>query len=84
MLLAACPVSNTRVAAPARLQALRNNSHCVLVTTLTGGHLGWVAGKGAPTGAPWSNEASLEWLLATLARGGSSASVQLELAGAKA
>ncbi|GIL85488.1 hypothetical protein Vretifemale_14002 [Volvox reticuliferus] len=42
--------------------ALRENSNCVLVMTLTGGHLGWVAGPDAPFGAPWTDKVMFEWL----------------------
>lgn len=40
---------------------LENNPNCVLVTTPTGGHLGWVQ-AGAPFGAPWADAVAAEWL----------------------
>ena len=40
---------------------LEKNPNCVLVTTPTGGHLGWVQ-AGAPFGAPWSDAVAAEWL----------------------
>ncbi|GLC76834.1 hypothetical protein PLESTF_001846100 [Pleodorina starrii] len=43
-------------------EALRQNPNCTLVTTLTGGHLGWVAGPDAPFGAPWTDKVMFEWL----------------------
>ncbi|GFR42363.1 hypothetical protein Agub_g3059 [Astrephomene gubernaculifera] len=43
------------------------NPHCLLVTTLTGGHLGWVAGEQAPFGAPWTDKVMFEWLTAVVA-----------------
>eukprot|EP00798_Chlamydomonas_sp_ICE-L_P008535 gene8535-4878_t len=46
--------------------ALSGNPHCILVTTKTGGHLGWVFGDGAPFGHPWSDQTMLEWFLAVL------------------
>ncbi|KAG2502252.1 hypothetical protein HYH03_000738 [Edaphochlamys debaryana] len=46
--------------------ALAANPHAVLVTTLTGGHLGWVAGPTAPFGAPWTDKVMFEWLNAAL------------------
>ncbi|KAK9810879.1 hypothetical protein WJX73_005069 [Symbiochloris irregularis] len=47
-------------------EALAENPNCTLVTTPAGGHLGWVAGRGAPFGAPWSDQVALEWLNSTL------------------
>ncbi|GIL67640.1 hypothetical protein Vafri_20979 [Volvox africanus] len=43
-------------------EALSENPNCTLVTTLTGGHLGWVAGPDAPFGAPWTDKVMFEWL----------------------
>ncbi|MEW5315800.1 MAG: hypothetical protein WDW38_007205 [Sanguina aurantia] len=47
--------------------ALAANPHAALVGTPCGGHLGWVAGAGAPFGAPWSDAAMLEWLVSVIA-----------------
>ncbi|KXZ45822.1 hypothetical protein GPECTOR_50g616 [Gonium pectorale] len=46
--------------------ALAANPNCTTVTTLTGGHLGWVAGPGAPFGAPWTDKVMFEWLTSVL------------------
>lgn len=75
-------------------EALAANAKCVLATTPTGGHLGWVAGRGAPWGAPWSDQVMTEWLEAVLQQlrnhgppgggsGGGSASMDAELLAAQ-
>ncbi|GFH19574.1 PAS domain-containing protein, partial [Haematococcus lacustris] len=43
-------------------QALSRNPHTLLVTTTSGGHLGWVSGDQGPLGHPWSDQAMMEWL----------------------
>lgn len=47
-------------------EAIRNNPNCMLVVTPSGGHLGWIAGEGAPFNAPWSDLASMEWIKSVL------------------
>lgn len=47
-------------------EAIRNNPNCVLVVTPSGGHLGWIAGEGAPFSAPWTDLASMEWIKSVL------------------
>eukprot|EP00798_Chlamydomonas_sp_ICE-L_P020084 gene20084-26801_t len=47
-------------------EELTANANCVLVTTGSGGHLGWVAGKGAPLGHPWSDIPMFEWFRSLL------------------
>lgn len=49
-------------------KAIAENPNCMLVTTPCGGHLGWVAGPGAPFGHPWSDEAMMEWFQAVVNR----------------
>lgn len=43
-------------------QEIKENSHCMLIVTPQGGHLGWVAGDEAPFGAPWTDPVVLEYL----------------------
>jgi predicted alpha/beta-fold hydrolase len=45
---------------------LAANPHCVLATTARGGHLGWCAGPGGPTAAPWSDAPTIEFLYSAL------------------
>jgi len=45
---------------------LRDNHHCILVTTPTGGHLGWCSGPQGPRGAPWTDAVVTEYLNAVL------------------
>ncbi|KAK9809973.1 hypothetical protein WJX72_002837 [[Myrmecia] bisecta] len=42
--------------------AIRKNSHCLLAVTPAGGHLGWCSGPEAPLGAPWTDQAVVEFL----------------------
>ncbi|KAK3281923.1 hypothetical protein CYMTET_10312, partial [Cymbomonas tetramitiformis] len=44
--------------------AIAANPNTVLVTTPTGGHLGWTAGDRAPFGAPWTNKPVIEYFVA--------------------
>eukprot|EP00242_Pyramimonas_sp_CCMP2087_P002582 CAMPEP_0198228596 /NCGR_PEP_ID=MMETSP1445-20131203/113677_1 /TAXON_ID=36898 /ORGANISM="Pyramimonas sp., Strain CCMP2087" /LENGTH=514 /DNA_ID=CAMNT_0043909001 /DNA_START=303 /DNA_END=1847 /DNA_ORIENTATION=+ len=44
-------------------RAIEANPNCVLVTTPTGGHLGWTAGERGPFNAPWTDKGILEWLI---------------------
>ncbi|KAJ9528889.1 hypothetical protein QJQ45_000448 [Haematococcus lacustris] len=48
---------------PSYPQALSRNPHTLLVTTTSGGHLGWVSGDQGPLGHPWSDQAMMEWLV---------------------
>lgn len=41
---------------------LQANSNCLLVVTPKGGHLGWVAGSGAPFGGPWTEPVVMDFL----------------------
>ncbi|XP_042486405.1 embryogenesis-associated protein EMB8 isoform X2 [Macadamia integrifolia] len=41
---------------------IKENANCLLVVTPNGGHLGWVAGGGAPFGAPWTDPLVMEFL----------------------
>eukprot|EP01025_Chloroclados_australasicus_P011095 TRINITY_DN14807_c0_g1_i1.p1 TRINITY_DN14807_c0_g1~~TRINITY_DN14807_c0_g1_i1.p1 ORF type:complete len:455 (-),score=59.69 TRINITY_DN14807_c0_g1_i1:247-1476(-) len=41
---------------------IENNENCILYVTPYGGHLGWVAGKTAPFGAPWPDELVINYL----------------------
>lgn len=34
----------------------------MLVITPTGGHLGWIAGEGAPFGCPWTDPVVMDYL----------------------
>ncbi|XP_043715201.1 embryogenesis-associated protein EMB8 [Telopea speciosissima] len=43
-------------------QDIKENPNCLLIVTPKGGHLGWVAGKGAPIGAPWTDPLVMEFL----------------------
>lgn len=47
-------------------EALRAQPLATTVTTLTGGHLGWVEARTGATGAPWSNAVMFEWLSAVV------------------
>ena len=38
-------------------KALDDNPNCILVTTPTGGHLGWCSGENGILGAPWTDMA---------------------------
>ncbi|MCO5568424.1 hypothetical protein L7F22_022123 [Adiantum nelumboides] len=38
-----------------------DNGNCFLVVTPSGGHLGWVAGEGAPRGAPWTDPLVMDY-----------------------
>uniref|UniRef100_A0A2P2JF53 Embryogenesis-associated protein EMB8 n=1 Tax=Rhizophora mucronata TaxID=61149 RepID=A0A2P2JF53_RHIMU len=51
--------------APARgipREDIKDNPNCLLIVTPKGGHLGWVAGAGAPVGAPWTDVVVMEFL----------------------
>jgi hypothetical protein len=41
---------------------IKENPNCLLVVTLNGGHIGWVAGDDAPFGAPWTDLLVMEYL----------------------
>ncbi|XP_047976347.1 embryogenesis-associated protein EMB8 isoform X2 [Salvia hispanica] len=41
---------------------IQNNPNCMLIVTPKGGHLGWVAGAGAPRGAPWTDAVVMDFL----------------------
>ncbi|KAJ4890217.1 esterase/lipase/thioesterase family protein [Raphanus sativus] len=41
---------------------IKANPNCMLIVTPRGGHLGWVAGEGAPNGAPWTDPVVMEFL----------------------
>ncbi|XP_057518276.1 embryogenesis-associated protein EMB8 isoform X2 [Amaranthus tricolor] len=41
---------------------IEENDNCLLVVTPKGGHLGWVAGKEAPFGAPWTDPCVMDFL----------------------
>ncbi|CAI9093409.1 OLC1v1028907C1 [Oldenlandia corymbosa var. corymbosa] len=41
---------------------IKANSNCLLIVTPKGGHLGWVAGEGAPFGAPWTDPVLMDFL----------------------
>lgn len=43
-------------------EEIKGNPHCLLIVTPQGGHLGWVAGEGAPIGAPWTDPVVMEFL----------------------
>ena len=41
---------------------VQDNPNCMLIVTPKGGHLGWVAGAGAPLGTPWTDPVVMEFL----------------------
>ncbi|KAK7263966.1 hypothetical protein RJT34_31566 [Clitoria ternatea] len=41
---------------------IEENPNCLLVVTSKGGHLGWVAGDGAPLGDPWTDPLVMEFI----------------------
>lgn len=41
---------------------IQKNPNCMLIVTPRGGHLGWVAGKEAPLGAPWTDPVIMDFL----------------------
>nr|GME12104.1 embryogenesis-associated protein EMB8 [Ipomoea batatas] len=41
---------------------IEENPNCLLIVTPQGGHLGWVAGSDAPTGAPWTDPIVMDFL----------------------
>lgn len=41
---------------------IKENPQVMLIVTPQGGHLGWVAGKEAPVGAPWTDPVVMEFL----------------------
>lgn len=43
-------------------EEIMENPHCLLIVTPQGGHLGWVAGDGAPFGSPWTDSVVMEFL----------------------
>ncbi|KAK8964188.1 Embryogenesis-associated protein EMB8 [Platanthera guangdongensis] len=43
-------------------QEIKENPSCLLIVTPKGGHLGWIAGKGAPFGAAWTDSVVMEFL----------------------
>ncbi|KAG2432353.1 hypothetical protein HYH02_012927 [Chlamydomonas schloesseri] len=55
-------------------EALRAQPLATTVTTLTGGHLGWVEARTGATGAPWTNAVMFEWLSAVVEELGRSGS----------
>lgn len=42
---------------------IKQNPNCLLIVTPKGGHLGWVAGPGAPLGAPWTDPFVIDFLV---------------------
>ena len=50
------------------LAEIESNDKVLLVTTTTGGHLGWVTTQGGPFGAPWPYAPALEFLSAAMER----------------
>ncbi|KAL2902908.1 Embryogenesis-associated protein EMB8 [Bienertia sinuspersici] len=64
---------------PMAANAKTENQNCLLIITPNGGHLGWVAGDGAPFGAPWTDPCVIEFLqhLETLSSEASSSSRQV-------
>lgn len=50
------------------LAEIESNDKVLLVTTSTGGHLGWVTTQGGPFGAPWPYAPALEFLSAAMER----------------
>lgn len=44
--------------------AIQANPHCVLVTTETGGHLGWLCQENGLRGAPWPDFLVAQWVQA--------------------
>ena len=47
----------------------QNNPQTLLVVTPYGGHIGWIAGKEAPFGRPWTDELVMEYLIAVEEKG---------------
>eukprot|EP01026_Neomeris_dumetosa_P083785 TRINITY_DN9762_c0_g1_i10.p2 TRINITY_DN9762_c0_g1~~TRINITY_DN9762_c0_g1_i10.p2 ORF type:complete len:241 (+),score=23.99 TRINITY_DN9762_c0_g1_i10:47-724(+) len=43
-------------------QEIEANENCTLFVTPFGGHLGWIAGKNAPFGAPWPDDLVVNFL----------------------
>ncbi|KAL7149798.1 hypothetical protein ABFS83_05G064900 [Erythranthe nasuta] len=41
---------------------IQKNPNCMLIVTPKGGHLGWVAGRDAPFGAPWTDPIVMDFL----------------------
>ncbi|ESQ45454.1 hypothetical protein EUTSA_v10010419mg [Eutrema salsugineum] len=41
---------------------IKANPNCMLIVTPRGGHLGWVAGAEAPSGAPWTDPVVMKFL----------------------
>ncbi|KAL8053312.1 hypothetical protein ABFX02_05G062600 [Erythranthe guttata] len=41
---------------------IQKNPNCMLIVTPKGGHLGWVAGREAPFGAPWTDPIVMDFL----------------------
>lgn len=48
----------------APVEDVASNPCVMLVVTPYGGHLGWVAGREAPFGAPWTDPLVMEYLVA--------------------
>ncbi|XP_038875981.1 embryogenesis-associated protein EMB8 [Benincasa hispida] len=42
---------------------IKENPNCLLIVTPKGGHLGWVAGPGAPLGFPWTDPFVIDFLV---------------------
>uniref|UniRef100_A0A0A0KNN2 AB hydrolase-1 domain-containing protein n=1 Tax=Cucumis sativus TaxID=3659 RepID=A0A0A0KNN2_CUCSA len=42
---------------------IEENPNCMLIVTPKGGHLGWVAGPGAPLGFPWTDPFVIDFLM---------------------
>lgn len=47
-------------------EEIKSNPNCLLVTTPTGGHLGWTAGENGPFQEPWTDKGVLEYFNATV------------------
>ncbi|KZV45954.1 hypothetical protein F511_10644 [Dorcoceras hygrometricum] len=41
---------------------IKKNPNCMLIVTPKGGHLGWIAGREAPFGAPWTDPVVMDFL----------------------
>ena len=48
----------------APVEDVASNPYAMLVVTPYGGHLGWVAGREAPFGAPWTDPLVMQYLVA--------------------
>ncbi|EPS65557.1 hypothetical protein M569_09218, partial [Genlisea aurea] len=43
-------------------ERILKNPNCILIVTPKGGHLGWVSGREAPRGAPWTDPVVMDFL----------------------